>query len=548
MDAELFRMIQADQPQFNPRICEGYVMEAMEKDLDYLDRILKCADEGFPSYFRYVDIRRVSVEEDLRETFGKKGNNDGRREFDIAESDLYPVDIHFIYKQQSPAMDIPIVKRMYLPYVGEAGKLMLAGTVNVINAVLGDPIISPSDREVFVMVNRAKFSLERMPYPVHVNRETIHTYCVTAPVYNGQPDKTPESRFLPKTRATTGHYLFCKYGVTEAFKRFYDVNVQIMETDIAQDQYDSAEYTIITSKFESGRVKPPDYKRKGDYFPNRLALVFSTEDIVRKPGITVLAAHFFYVLDHYPEMDLEFIDQTDTWRVTMGYVLFRSTESEGKLLNKVDGHLESLDTYVDAEARVILQDMGINTGNIYDLFSYMNDHITDLMTSSDPGNMWEKYLLVLRYVLSGVTEGIFNLTWNLQREKGVVPLKKLQRILALRLKPHAFLHTRQGHGEITSVQYPGDCYLLKFTCNAIRQTNAVVQPGGKRKVINTNDKAYHLHPSILQCGSMWNFPKGSPDGRTKINPFAMIDGYGKFLENMQFRVLMQLVAEETSTY
>jgi hypothetical protein len=90
--------------------------------------------------------------------------------------------------------------------------------------------------------------------------------------------------------------------------------------------------------------------------------------------------------------------------------------------------------------------------------------------------------------------------------------------------------------------------LFKYTCNIIRQTNAVIQKGKKKKVINVNDVSYHLHPSVVECGSYCNFPKPSPDGRTKLNPFAWIDEDGMFIRNPKYVDLLNMMKDEISTF
>lgn len=548
MYVDLFSHINDSLPKFNPRICDGYVNEAMASKLEYIDRGWRCADEGFPPEFRYVGLRCLTPEEEFRETFGNKKKT--TTEFDIAESDLVPVELKFIYTQKSPFQEIPVRKVIYVPFVREAGNLMVSGTLNTIYPVLADRVFSPTDRGIFVILNRSKFNLERLPYAIQANDETLNIYCVTTSVFNGQQNTSgSEVRHLPRSVATTGHYLFCKHGVTEAFKKYHGVDVVVTDYETAKEQYCTQEYTIYSSKFRGGFGKPIHMPKRGDYIPTQLALVIRNEDVICKPVLAILAANFFYVVDHYSDrFELTSIDQPDSWRIALGHVLHRSNESEGKLLNKVDSHLTSLDKYIDAEARLLLREEGLTVTNIYELFAHMNATIAERQNKARPGVMWGKYLLVNRYALSGITNNIFELGWAFDKEKTTISLQKIRMLLGKNIKPMAFINTRRQHGELTSVQYPGDCFLFKYTCNVIRQTNAVIPKGKRKKVISPNDESYHLDPSIAECGSYVNFPKPSPDGRTKLNPYALIDQDGMFIRNPKFIKLLDDVGVEIAKY
>ncbi|WBF04875.1 hypothetical protein [Erwinia phage vB_Ea277G] len=547
-DLELFDFIHDDLPQFNPRICEGFVGEAMESDLEYLDSVARCADEGFPPEFRYMGIRRLSPLETVKETLMK--SDSGKREFDIAESDLYLAEMLFKYTDPKTKQETLIPKPIFLPFAGEAGNLMLSGTTNTIASVLGDPVFTVTDRDVFVIFARAKFTMETQQYQLLQDGETVNSYVVKVTAHNARPKtKASEVRHLPKTISTTGHYLFCKYGVTDVFRRFYGLDVIVCDVNDVREMYQGEQWTVLSSKYACGIGRPVHSPKKYG-MPTQLNLVFRTDQLTMKnTDFHTAAAHFFYVVDHFPlYFNAQNIDHPDSWKVVMGYTIHRSNESEGKLLNKIDNHLDSLDRYVDVKARRDLRNIGIDVRDIYEFFIHMNDTIQQRMNNADPGNMWGKYLMVNRYVYSSITDAIFNLGWSLNRERHPISLQKIKLLLGKKINILSFPMGRRSHGEITSVQFPGDCYLFKYTCNIIRQTNAVIQKGKKKKVINVNDVSYHLHPSVVECGSYCNFPKPSPDGRTKLNPFAWIDDDGMFIRNPKYVNLLNMMKDEISTF
>lgn len=56
----------------------------------------------------------------------------------------------------------------------------------------------------------------------------------------------------------TGHYLFCKEGVTGAFLRYYGVHVEVMNARDAEQYEQSGTHTVFTSQYYNTRQRPVD--------------------------------------------------------------------------------------------------------------------------------------------------------------------------------------------------------------------------------------------------------------------------------------------------
>lgn len=534
-------------PKFNERICKGIAVHDIGRAMAYIDATAASAAQGFPSQVKYCGIRRMTPEEHHWETFGHADKK--KRTFSLAKSDLYPVELKFSYDPENGQPKQYIKRMVYLPYVGQGGTLRIAGSMRVIHAVLADAVFTATRNDLFVILARARFTLERNDYVIVENGRRISSYYVFGKIHNGQA-RTGGDEMLPRRAVTTtGHYLFCKEGVEGAFARYYGVKVKVMHVDDAMALQDAGTHTVYTSQYYQTRQRPADevFKRYG-YVPTELALVIENSELEHRDP-RVLITSFFYIVDNFPQrMQLRDVNHTVGWRILLGLIIHRQLEPEGRIIAKMDKHIRSLDKYVDNVSRELLESEGVYVNDIYELFTNLNDTISDRQNASDPGNMWGKYLLVNRYALSGIIEAIFTLAWKLDgdAEAGNLSMERVRQLISQQLTARAFTHKLAAHGEFTSVQFPGDCYLLKHTCVLIRQADAKNPMGGSkgRKQIPIGDPAFELHVSLAECASITNYNKRSPDGRTRANPCAHTDDNNRFIRNPKFIEILDRAAHQ----
>lgn len=533
MDHELFDDIISELPKFNPDIAGGYAVKDMEDADQYISRIAECASNDFPPEVEYVGLRPLTPYEEANAIIKANKGGERKKEIDIAQTDVTMSELAIRFQG-----DQILPRNINIPFVREAGTLWLGGSRGTIQPILADLVFSVVDNGLFVMLFRAKFTLKRANYTVLVDGESIPSFVVHGNIYQGAVDK---GKGVNKFTATIGHYLFCKYGVTETFKRFYDTDVIIeKKRDGLSEEYPVEDFVFFTTQ---GLIPPDRRKTAASWRATDLVLIIPRAAVEKNVGVSLLATHFFYVVDHYPErFDLSYIELPDTWRIIMGFVIQQAKENEGKLLNKVDLHLRSLDSYVDAESKKNLLQEGVKANDLYELFIHILETIQDRLQNDNSGSMWGKYLLVKRYALSGITDSIFNFTWRLEKEQKSLRNNMLMWKLSTLITTNAFLGIQRDHGELNSVQYPGDNMIFKHTCVAIRQVNAVIRKGTKS--FKPNDPANQLHSSILGAGSICNFNKKIPDGRGNLNVFAWTDNNGMLIQNPKYTALLDQVQKE----
>lgn len=538
MDTELFNDICDTLPKFNPDIARGYAVKDLADAERYVENIFRCAAMDWPEIVEFVGLRSLTPREEsvvIRDI----SNRNSQKEIDIAKTDCFMVEVHLRYDKEHD-----IRRNICIPFVRDAGQLWLSGSYSTINPILADLVFSVENNGLFTILFRAKFTLSRENYSLMRDGESVPSFVVWGNIYQGnsKPGKG-KSNFY----STIGHYIFCKYGVTDTFKKYYNTDVVIEEyNDQLREIYPVEDYVFFTSQ----GLLPIAYRRKirPGWKKTNLVLIVPRDKVNDHEGITNLATHFFYVVDQDPErFSLTYIDNPDTWRIVMGSILHKGKENEGKLLNEVDKHLRSLDSYIDEETHKNLMRENIKADNIYDLFIHVIDTIRTRLQFDNSGSMWGKYLLVKRYALSGITESIFNFTWQLEKEKSKLLLVGLKYKFVSHITLKAFMSIQKGHGELNSIQYPGDNMIFKHTSVAIRQVNAVTGKS-RSKPFKINDPAYHVHSSIMECGSICNMSKRIPDSRDRLNVTAMTNEQGMFIRNPKnIELLDQLQYELENT-
>lgn len=534
IDSELYLHTVSDAPKMNDDLCRGYARVALKDVVSHIDRVSRSASKSFPDCLTYKHIRVMTPEEEYQRTILREDAN--KRIHDLAESDLFMTEITFQYERDGVIEEIP--RPLYLPFVRQAGMMYIKGSLAIIHPVLADRLFSVTEKGLFVIIQRAKFTLDRLMVHFYQDEETVTKFVVKAPLYN---QKSAKKENASHASPTTGHYTFSVYGVTETFKRYFNSDVLVRTKDeVTADGYDGTEYALFRS---SRRVSSKQLREFTQY-----VLLVPRKDLAANPDMLIAIAHFFYVTDIYNTSFVPAdIDTPHDWAKTLGYAIFKERGDLTPLLQKVEKHLRSLDDYVDDITREEIQREGIQgVETIYDFLMYIQSNIDKIMASVDPGSMWGKYLMVKRYALSPITFRIFNLGWELskQRPESLTPSKVI-RNLSQFLHQRCFLNITKGHGEKQNYQYPGDNMVPKHTCILVRQIDAVTTPNGKNKV-NAHDSSYWFHPSIFECGSVTNQTKTSVDGRNKGNPYMLIDDNGMLVRNPEFIDVLDQTGRETT--
>ena len=500
-------------PKLNPEIMNGLATLYLPKSEEYIDKVMRSAFHGLIDGLEYLGYERCSPQEEYEVSTRQKNN---KRTYDLAKSYIYLVKYKLAFKGEP----LPY-QYIFLPYVDDAGIIRIGGAMFHITPVLSDKVISPGPKSIFVRLLQYKLNFYRTGYSIAVNGVSEAVQVVWSVIYN-QPK---ENRKVPQTtKALTclAHYLFAKFGVTETFRRYTGV-VPIFGTskDVNIDNYHPDAWIIVDSAHQ--QHKPLGYI--GEYYEGtkiRVAIPKASWNSVTQSFVS----SFFYVVDHFPEqMLVAYIDNTQQWKLLLGYILFSSHYTSGNLATKINEHFVSLDTYVDNIAIEKLAEKGYRIENFYDLLALLTTQYTELAAENSQANsMYGKYLDVLYYVMLPITTSIFTTKFALMKmtQKSPPQFANIKDTFTRKLKPGPIFKLSSDNPVTETVSYSGDHKFFKLTSKVTQQESGPAGRRGRarRKVVGEDE---YLNASMIEGGSLLFLAKSNPRPSNRINPYVKMD-------------------------
>lgn len=523
MDIELINRIRKITPKFNESIANGLAVEHMmginpetgvNNTMAYVDRLIHINRELFPEGLAYEGSQICSpikqFEEQTREYNSKRVAN-------IARWDTYLVKYQFSYtdpKTQQKEMLIP--RYVSLPYVRDGGLITLNGATYNIAPVLTDIGFSVLKGSIFIPFRRTKLTFNRESHHFFANGRREIVYVIWSMIHNEMGNRKRSDldgrRYI---HSCIAHYFFCKLGVTQTFKQWADVDVKIgLRKEFEGKEYHRDQWII----FESSHMK-------GRHPAGEICLVYPKDQ--DNEFARMLVGGFYYVMDSFPNRfkEPEYADDVDHWRLLLGNLVFGDFEHAGKLLENIETHMHSFDNSLDEITREELRGRNIYVGDIWEL---MHKIMTELshhfyQTNNDEASMYNKRLMVLRYVMEEFNNAISNFAFGFQsRRDKIWTANELNDALKRSFKLNTCIRRLiSHHGELDIVSYPGDNRMFRITSMLIPQDKARKIRGYGKGLIS--DASRLLHASIAEVGQFNNQPKNNPDGRSRINPNVAIE-------------------------
>lgn len=553
-----------DIPEFNQSILDGLAYRDLGRAKEEIDQYIACAEPGFPDNFSFIKSSVCSVPEAIQVMSTAMSRSDrGQPSIDLATSDVYLVKYEFMCD------GVRLIPRyFFLPYARRGSLTMIAGKQFGIGTVLMDPGLSIGPDYVFIRMSRAPVTFKQTIQTMRVNGEFDSNYVAWSWLHNsgGAHNKTGQSDTLTigKAVSTLPHYLFCRYGMAETFRKFARAEVELAKIDVPDDMlpedvpaeirrqaieqgYDLDKWTVVTS----AHAKPAALKTKTLYrtIKSPIALMIPKD---RTNSLTMSYARaFFLTIDLFPEVEDMYEWMGDErWKISLGYILFGDQLGTGKLVENIESHLTSLDYYVDIEVRkLLLEEEGLRVDTIYELFNYILENIERLIRDKeeDIGSMYGKRLVTSQYVLRDITEQIFRclfeITNNKKRKHGVEDYNK---ILGRWFMPTIIFNLRKTSQKafMSSVSTPGDNMFFKITSRLVMQAQT---SGGKKPTnINVNDPLSRMHASRAECGNYGVLPKNYPLACATINPTTKLDGKNTIVRKEHLRPVIEHIDDAVS--
>lgn len=545
MDRRIADYIRAKRIKpLNPILANGLATSHLPLAEQYIADRIKCAMTGCHPDFKFEGIGRCTPQESLAVNTRKRGT---RSFYEITDNDLYAIKIQFSWRGQTlnPAY-------AFIPYArqGRGGMIRIRGALFSVSPVLADKSFSVGGNSIFMPLNGAKLTFYRMVQNVILNNVHFSSYVVWSTVYNRSSSSLmKQERKTITACATMPHYLFCRYGVREAFARFAGVDIKYGYSDTINETTYPPEDWYIVSSITSDLGRGPKGLGRVEYTPSQFKAAIPKKDWT--PMSEGLIMGLFYVIDHFPSRitpecigikpaDVEL--ECELWQLLLAHIVFATDVSEGKLAQDIAPHMNSIANYVDDETREALRSDGIYANDFYELIANIIDTFTNrVMESADSmASMYGKRLMILRYILSPITHSIFKMMYAIRGGKQIMDVDNLNKCLMNFIKPLAIRSINHKHGEVRSVSSSGDNMAFNITSAVVLQTNSSGVTAAKTKDSN-EDPSRLLDASIAEVGSYAAVQKAEPTGRGRLNLTVQIAPNGDIVRDESKRELIDSV-------
>lgn len=534
MDESFISLVKSNTTPINLDLGNGLATIHMKAADEYIENVLRVAEKSFPPGVVYEGSRRCTPYQSYEYNLRKKGRypqpksnqKNTQVRYETAPYDFYIVEHMFSFNGEK-LKPVPIA----MPVVGEAGSVRIKGTTWYISPVLADRVISVGEKNIFVRLMRDKLTFMRDPYYFKVNGERQNFSLVHANIYHASKKKGLQGqKMVPRGKTTVVHYLFCKYGVEESFKKFAGCTPIIGEDLI--NTLDLKEYAVfhtvgIPPSFPGARF------RIENYIAPKVQIAVKHSEV--NDSVRALVTGLFYVADMFPQfIETEYVNRPMTWITPMGFLLFPETMPRGRMIDNVDNHCESLDHYADPMVIEQMRRIGINISDIYEFFAIIASQFDRYLLDgvSKINSMYDKEMSVLYFVFLDLTSAIFSMTFGLKAaaKKPEMTLRDVDNVIRLNMRMTIMHDLQKVHGEIQNINYSGDNKLLKPTATLVPQTSTNKLKGNKGSDRGVaHDATKRLHVSVAEVGAVSAMSKSDPTGRSHRNVHTLLSPEDKSL-------------------
>jgi hypothetical protein len=342
------------------------------------------------------------------------------------------------------------------------------------------------------------------------------TYVAYGKIHNEQPDKKTNQLRDVRAETTLVHYLICRYGLIEAFKKASGADIIVTTLDeFNPKDYPMEDYLVAQS---TGSM-PKGYRNY--YEPTKLVVIVPRSQV--NDMVFNMLAGFYYVVDHYPNLlKIDTVFQTDRWMQTLGRILRGNDANLGKVMMGMTRHFSSLESYVDQATAIRLKQRFPEVNDFFELLIHVVKHMNEWIRDSDDltGTLWGKELVTFPYILSDWIAMCNRLSFKINAPTNLeVRPETLDKYVFKSFTPGAIYKLSHGHGEVSTDAVPGDNMLIKQTSVAIAQGSTT----DHRDRVPADSPVMKMHASVMTVGHALFPSKPDPRGGYRLNPYVRFD-------------------------
>lgn len=533
MDPKLAAAMADTVPKINPVLGNGLACAQLEECIPYVNSLFRATAKGYPEGLTFVKGIRTTPQIEFDELTRKRDGS--KYQYEIAPSSLFMLACTFKYRGED------IVRYMSLPYAEDAGSVRLGGPRFVISPFLVDRVLSVERGGIFIQFGRGRVTFERLPTGYVANGEQEKGLFV---IYGNIYNRSANEKTSVRGKTTLIHYLFCKYGFEETFRRFVGTVPEFgTEETITPNTHPPEEWVICQT-----RNIPPSGPGFRYWKSNPMRLAIRKEHYTR--DMRNYLAGFFYILDRFPtrlEPSAAVLNHTGRWRVLLGHLLSEPGLGEGHLHDNITVHIGSVDEYMDEMMRAKFMEIGIQIKDIYHFMSVMIERYEDWYVSGQDriNSLYDKELNVLDYVLADIRIAINTFYFKLtaaaktKREQGKDLRKEdIVQLMGKYLRPGKIYGISRKHPEVTTTTTSGDNKAFKITSMMVPQSKSSRKGQGNDSGAMT-DAAKQFHVSVAEIGGYANMPKSDPSGHSRVNLYVQLENNRTVLQNPELTAIRE---------
>ena len=539
MKRQFAELLEDNTPKANPTIMEGLATRVIPYIQQFIDSNFRSISRSFPKGLRYIGCERCSTEEEFTVATKSKSN---KKTYELSESSMFLVKYKFSYFDQ----DLDPVY-LYVPFVQDAGLLYLRGSLSHISPVLTDKIISPDKSNLFVRLIKVKLIFERTNHTYVRDGKNDYVFVTYSDIY--KPSKSDKSKNSSKANTTVLHYLFCKYGFTETFKRYLGFVPVVGEDEINISNYPEKDWVIC----KSTGIIPEKYSSNSKFYqPSKIRV--AVPRVKWNSEVQNIIGNFFYIVDFFPSIKVDWLDSTSRWMYLMGCIIFSPEQGVSRLNERIEEHMNSLDNYLDDIVKEKIVELGYSIETFYDLiFIVLRDFDKFInVLSKNKNNLYERNFEILYYIIMPLIKNFvkmyYEINKKINKKGGDKPLdfKSMNKTIGKFFKMNALISINHNNKCVTNVNYSGDNKYPKLTaiCGVQQSsdTNGSTRGSKSRGAPNSSK---HLHVSAIEIGSLLGLSKSNPAPAYRTNMFVNVSiPDGKIIRNEETRALLDSVQED----
>lgn len=537
MDTQLYETIMDSVPKLNPKLIQGFSTYRLSFAEQYIREFFKITEPKFQCDFKLVGMRRATPEEWFYER--SRPRYQKGQTYELTESNFYLVKTKFALNGKELKKEF----NLFLPYSKWLNLIIIKDSLSTMLPVVADAAISVTANSLFVPTSAAPLSFMRTGHSIRVNGEVSSGYQVVyAKKLHQNHEKQPMAKRVIQGLLTLVHYVLCYENFWTAVKRFTNSNRFHMLRESELENFpDLDQYDVYTSKYND-HTPPRGWRLQELYEPHGVVFVVHKDDVT--PLLSSFIVNVLYILDLFAHKVSgndnwrEDLEDRQFWIITLGCIIKSYEPFITQNLKDMGDHLYTVEHYFDATTRSDLNAAGIDVDSTMDLFVWVMSNIKASIQDYNQGvSFSSKRLLVERYMLHRIVEGINKLAWSISDDVGKRKIITPELVeMKINKTLSSSLITRMSHesAEIETVQIPNDNAYFKSTQRVCPQ----IFTGRRQKKteINHNDPQWQLTAETFAIhngrGQLKNIPTGhgtlnmhvdiSPiDGQITPHPSAM---------------------------